>query len=293
MDEKINKESDTAETGTIESSGFRLQYQIEGIGLPAIVVGSSLYYSRTFSQNLRKHLRFIFMDHRGFVPAPGPVDNSAFELNILIEDIEKVRQKLGLERIIIIGHSGHAFMALEYAKKYSEHVSHVVMIGVAPNFSASSNEAANQYLRDSVSPERKTVLEENLKHLSEEIVANPDRRFISYSIRNGARSWYDFRFDSSPMWEGVNVNMQMFDYVWGTVFHDIDITKGLNTFNKPVFLALGRYDFLVAPPSSWDSVRSNFKNLTVRVFEKSGHTPQYEEPILFDEELLRWLSPHP
>lgn len=68
-----------------------------------------------------------------------------------------------------------------------------------------------------------------------------------------------------------------------------DITQGLDKFDKPIFLGLGRYDFL-APYCLWNSIRSKFKNLTVRVFEKSGHTPQYEESTLFDEELLRWLS---
>ncbi len=85
----------------------------------------------------------------------------------------------------------------------------------------------------------------------------------------------------------------MFDYVWGVVFRDIDITKGLDIFDKPVFLGLGRYDFLVAPPYTWNPIRPKFKNITVRIFEKSGHTPQYEEPELFDAELLHWLSHYP
>jgi proline iminopeptidase len=59
-----------------------------------------------------------------------------------------------------------------------------------------------------------------------------------------------------------------------------------------VFLALGRYDFVVARPSSWDRIRAKFRNLTVRVFERSGHTPPYEEPELFDAELLRWIEEH-
>ena len=27
----------------------------------------------------------------------------------------------------------------------------------------------------------------------------------------------------------------------------------------------------------------------MRIFEHSGHSPQYEEPELFDEQLLQWL----
>ncbi len=57
-----------------------------------------------------------------------------------------------------------------------------------------------------------------------------------------------------------------------------------------MFLALGRYDFLVGPPSLWDTVSRRFKDLTIRVFEKSGHVPQFEEPELFDRELLAWMN---
>jgi proline iminopeptidase len=82
----------------------------------------------------------------------------------------------------------------------------------------------------------------------------------------------------------------MYNYVWGQIFRDIDITQGLQNLDRPVFLALGRYDFLLAPPSVWDPVKPKFRDLTVRLFEKSGHTPQYEEAARFDEELLRWMK---
>ena len=85
----------------------------------------------------------------------------------------------------------------------------------------------------------------------------------------------------------------MFEHVWGKLFAEIDITKGLEDLKCPVFLALGRYDFIVGLPSSWDPFKSKFKNLTLRIFEESGHTPQFEEPDLFNKELLAWMDKHP
>ena len=102
-----------------------------------IVIGSSAYYPRVFSQGLRKHLRLVFLDHRGFAPPPGNVDTSAFALDKLVEDVGNLRE-LGLGRIAVMGHSGHAYIALEYAKKYPANVSHVIMIGIAPDLSAAS-----------------------------------------------------------------------------------------------------------------------------------------------------------
>jgi proline iminopeptidase len=74
------------------------------------------------------------------------------------------------------------------------------------------------------------------------------------------------------------------------VFSDIDVTDGLQTLDRPVFLALGRYDFIVAPPSSWDPIKASFQNLTIQIFERSGRTPQFEESELFDERILSWMN---
>jgi proline iminopeptidase len=268
-----------------------LRYVVEGNGLPAIVVGSAIYYPRTFSKHLRQILQLIFIDHRGFGEAAAPFDNTSFELDLLVDDIEKLKQTLGLGKVIIIGHSGHAYMALQYAKKYPDSVSQVVLIAAGPDQSMLSHQAADSYFRESVCDERKAWLAANLRRLPDELAKAPDQAFITFCKRLGAKSWYDYQFDASPLWEGVSVNQEMFDYVWGKLFAEIDITQGLHDFNKPVFLALGKFDYLIAPFYAWNPIRGHFKNLTIRLFEKSSHTPQFEEAEAFDRELIKWLFP--
>lgn len=276
-------------SGFIERDGFKLSYTIEGAGKPALVIGSALYYPRTFSQNLRSHLQLIFMDHRGFAPST-VTDTSHFELDHLLDDIEAMRQHLKADNIIIIGHSGHGYMALEYAKKYPQHISHVVLIAMGPDQSEASHRVAAQYFEDTVNPEQKAFLERDIQQLRADIESDPSRRFVHFCVRLGARSWYDYAYNARNLWDGVMVNNAMFDYVWGNVFASLDITKGLQDFNKPVFLALGHFDFLVAPFFTWNLIRSQFNDLTIKIFCKSGHTPQFEEAELFDAVLLRWLS---
>jgi proline iminopeptidase len=233
----------------------------------------------------------IFMDHRGYAPPPGsPVDATAFTEDKLLDDIERARQQLGLGRIVIIGHSIHSVMALEYAKKYPDSVSHVVMIG-SPALNAENERLMDQNWEELASPERKAAMEENRRRFPDEELAQlpPGQRFLRTYLRNGPRTWFDPHFDASPLWEGVEANdvsMQV------PFFRDVDITQGLDTFDRPVFLALGRYDFLVAPPSAWASITPRFRDLTTRVFERSGHWPHYEEPEVFDSELLGWLKDH-
>jgi proline iminopeptidase len=292
----LNQEScfgqSTSISGTIAVDEFNLRYTIEGEGKPTLVIGSSIYYPRTFSKNLRKHLKFVFLDHRGSAPYPGKLDTVSYSLEKILQDMETARQQLNMGEIIVIGHSGHSYMALEYAKKYPENVSHVVMIGIAPNLGPENAKLTERVWEESVDPVRKKIMQENLQRLPDEKLAqlSGGQIFNQRYIRNGPHIWYDPHFDATPLFEGVEFNMDMFNYMWGSVFRDIDITKNLENLSAPVFLALGRYDNIVAPPYSWDPFRPKFHDLTVRIFEKSGHTPQLEQPEYFDEELLDWLE---
>ncbi len=271
-------------TGFIERDGFKLNYCIEGNGPPAIVIGSSLYYPRVFSSNLRKHIQFIFTDHRGFAPRYNNQPD-AFTLSTLLEDIETLRKHLKLEKMMVIGHSIHALIALEYAKKYPRHVEALIMVASAPG---SDHAAANRYFEESVSPERKALLEQNLKTMSDEIAKHPDAAFIIRMLTFGPMIWYDWKYDASTLWEGVRLNPHGASVIWGAMFDQYDIIHDLKRIVCPVFLALGRYDYW-NPPHLWEPFRSCFHSLTIRVFEKSGHTPSFEEPALFDTELLGWI----
>ncbi|MGE0623001.1 MAG: alpha/beta fold hydrolase [Pseudomonadales bacterium] len=278
-------------SGRLDRDGFELGYRIEGAGTNALVIGSSVYYPRTFSRNLREHLRLVFVDHRGFVPMPADVPPRAFELDTILEDTEHLRSSLELGAVVVIGHSGHAFMALEYAKRFPQHVSHVVLIGCSPRLGPEAFAAADRYWEESVDPVRKAVMAENLARLPDSAFEGRpfSEFFVPFYLRNAPRFWFDPRFDASELWEGVVPNAIM-GKIWGEDFARIDIATGLSALQAPVFLALGRYDFSVAPPSSWDPFRDRFRELTLRVFERSGHTPPYEEPALFDAELLSWLA---
>jgi proline iminopeptidase len=283
------------QTGFVKSDGFTLRYIAEGTGRPALVVGSALYYSRLFSTRLREELRMVFMDHRGFAPAPEAVDPATtFALERFFEDMERVRRTLALGPVVAVGHSGHAYMALEYAKACPASVSHVVMIGIAPDLSPASVAAMEHHWEAAASPERKSALAERIRNLPDDAIArlpiSPGRQFFQAYIRNGPKAWHDPRFDATALLGDIDVNMDMFNHVWGTLFRDIDVTRGIEQLRAPVFLALGRHDFLVAPPASWDRYRSMFPDLTIRIFEHSGHSPQYEEAALFDETLIEWLK---
>jgi proline iminopeptidase len=274
----------------IISDGFVLRYSIKGQGKPILVVGSNVYYPRLFSDDLYKQFQFIFLDHRGFVKPPRALSIEDYTLDKIVDDIEMARKVLKLEDFIILGHSGHAFMALEYARKYPEHVQKVILLNTAPTNSQERQQQSFAHFNENAEPSRKKHFEKEIACLENDIKNDPERRFVHMCIRMGAHSFYDYTFDAAYMWEGVYTNMPIIDFLWGEEFGRRNIIKSLETFNKPVFLGLGRYDFLVSPISLWDPIDYTYKNVKKVVFEKSGHNPMFEEPQLFNRILVDWIN---
>ncbi|KAA1188089.1 alpha/beta fold hydrolase [Paenibacillus sp. B2(2019)] len=274
---------------TINSDGFELNYCVKGTGKPILVIGSSVYYPQLFSKDLYDTFQFIFLDHRGFVKPPRTLQPEDYRLEKVLEDIETARQDLNLTNFILLGHSGHAFMALEYAKRYPYHVQKVALLNSAPTNSGERQRQSSAFFNETASPERKRQFEMDIALLESDIQKDPERRFAHMCIRMGAQSFYDYTFDAAYMWEDVYTNMPIIDYLWGEAFGELNLIQSLANFNKPVFIGLGRYDYLVAPVSLWNSVNEAYKHVKKVIFEHSGHNPMFEEPQTFDKELSKWI----
>ncbi|OAB27733.1 alpha/beta fold hydrolase [Paenibacillus macquariensis] len=274
---------------TVISDGFKLNYCVKGTGKTILVIGSSVYYPRLFSDNLMRRFQFFFLDHRGFVRPSRSLEPEDYTLDKVLSDIEKAREALDLTDFIILGHSGHAFMALEYAKKYPDHVAKVVLLNSAPTNSSERQRQSSTFFHETASPERKEQFNKNIALLEYDIQKDPERRFVHMCVRMGAQSFYDYSFDAAYMWEDVYTNMPIIDHLWGEAFGELDMLKSLAGCHKPVFIGLGRYDYLVAPVSLWDQVEVMYENVKKVIFEYSGHNPMFEEPQCFDKELTDWI----
>lgn len=269
--------------------GFELHYCIKGQGEPILVVGSSVYYPRLFSENLSQHFQLIFLDHRGFVKPPRPLKQEDYTLEKIIDDIEQARQLLKLEHFIILGHSGHAFMAMAYANTYPQHVRKVILLNTATTNSQERQQQSLSFFEANASVARKKQFERDIAFLAQDLKKEPERRFVHMCIRMGAHSFYDYSFNATAMWEGVYTNMEVIDYLWGRAFAEQDLLQLTRSFPKPVYVGLGRYDFLVAPVSLWEAMEDTSQVKKV-IFEQSGHNPMFEEPELFDEQLISWIN---
>lgn len=251
---------------------FALKYLIEGKGTPSLVIGSVDYYPQTFSDNLKNHFQLIFTEHRGFAQSTDEYSQSDYTLDKIVEDIEMLRKELKLDQMVIIGHSGHAHMAVAYAKKYTYHVSKLILIGISP---LENQQAANAYFEELASPERKFLLAENLSHM--------ENTFAGRMLAFGPMLWYQYNFDAKNLWSKVHINEDIVNYLWGEVFRTHDLTPDLDLLKMPIDVILGKYDFF-NPPNLWKNLQNPF--IKIHVLERAGHTPQLEDPEAFDKILV-------
>jgi proline iminopeptidase len=149
------------------------------------VLGSAVYYPRAYSAELRRHFELVFIDGRHFVPGYAPPADvlSQVDLGTFADDVEAVRQALGYGEIIVVGHSVHGQIALEYADRYPESTSRVVLIGAVPYRFSDFAGANDRVWEELASPERRTLLEARLATLDEVVAAAPATR--SFAVLTG------------------------------------------------------------------------------------------------------------
>jgi proline iminopeptidase len=123
-------------------NGVRLWYRVAGrtSGTPVVFLhGGPGQGSQTFARfagpPLERSNRMIYLDQRGSGRSEKHWKKE-YSLPLLVDDLEQLRRHWGVERMDLVGHSFGTVLALEYAAKYPQHVSHLVLAGAVVDFPA-------------------------------------------------------------------------------------------------------------------------------------------------------------
>lgn len=126
-----------------DSAGVKLWYRVagHGEGVPVVFLhGGPGQGSQTFARfagpALERNLRMVYLDQRGSGRSERPKADGAYSMDLLVEDVERLRRDLGVERIALIGHSFGTALGMEYAARYPERVSHLVLAAGIPDLPA-------------------------------------------------------------------------------------------------------------------------------------------------------------
>jgi proline iminopeptidase len=294
-----NKSTRVLEPGdhVVSLNGIDLHFKVSGNGPvlflipPGWGVGSS-YLQRGFTF-LQDRFRLVFVDMRGSGLSSRPDDAAKMSSHDMADDIEALREHLGLPSIRILGHSNSGAIAVSYAERYRDRVEKMVLIdSQVLGFPAANDTQAFLQARAG-HPEYKTAIQTALRGFSGQIdfaasdesltafvgqilplyLQHPEKN-LSFAQQqlSGQIASYAFRAQNAA------------DRVAG-----VDQTVLLDQIRASVLIISGRHDW-ICPLAVAERLHAGIPNSRLLVFEESGHMPWLEEPARFAAEVTQFLE---
>jgi proline iminopeptidase len=122
--------------GYVPVPGADLYFRVVGSG-PTLVV---LHGGPDFNHNyllpeldrLASAFRLIYYDQRGRGRSSRDITPESVTLESEIDDLEHVRRYFGLDTLAVLGHSWGGLLAMEYATRHADRISHLILLNSAP-----------------------------------------------------------------------------------------------------------------------------------------------------------------
>jgi proline iminopeptidase len=195
--------------------------------------------------------RLIYYDQRGRGRSAGGVRPEDVTIESEVDDLDQVRVRLELGRIAVLGHSWGGLLAMEYATRHPEHVSHLILMNTAP----ASGRDADRFrarLRASRPPgdvERMQTIAGTASYMSGDLKADADYYRIHFRscFRQSAQLEELLRrlranFTPETMRLARAIEDRMYEQTWSSDGYDL-IPK-LRALDAPTLVMHGGRDFV-------------------------------------------------
>ncbi|HKO67575.1 MAG TPA: alpha/beta fold hydrolase [Burkholderiaceae bacterium] len=116
--------------------GARLYFREVGNGTPLVILHGGPDFNHSYllpdMDRLSSAFRLIYYDQRGRGKSSRRVAPEDVNIESEVDDLDRLRQYFGLNALSILGHSWGGVLAMEYATRHSDHVSHLILMNTAP-----------------------------------------------------------------------------------------------------------------------------------------------------------------
>jgi proline iminopeptidase len=141
-------------------------------------------------------IEYYYYDQLGSFYSDQPDDPDLWDLPRFVEEVEQVRQALGLEKdnFFLLGHSWGGILAMEYAQTHQQHIKGLIISNMMANCRA-YNDYAQQVLKPAMDQEALAEIE---AFEAAEDYVNPrfmellmEQHYIHHVLRRPADQWPD------------------------------------------------------------------------------------------------------
>ena len=303
-----------AEDTWLVEPDIRLHHFAAGQGANVLVIhggpGSPFSAPLPALQPLTDHYRFLYYDQRGCGASTRPIDrfdspntyqnmlalDQTLGLGAQIADIERIRQIIGDDKLIIIGHSFGGFLASLYAAEFPEHVRALILVApaemlVMPSESGGLFETVKPLLSPEMQPDYEAYLKRyfdfgGLFGYSDAELAALNAEFIPYYTAAAAAKGF-----AVPEGQPGSGGGWM---VWGmylSMGQRHDYRQSLGAVSAPTLVIHGSLDLQTEQASR--QYIAALPNAEFQLIDNAGHFPFNDQPAAFAQLVGDFLASLP
>jgi pimeloyl-ACP methyl ester carboxylesterase len=233
----------------------------------------------------------VFLELRGTGGSQAPADEATYRVDRMTEDIEALREHLGLSRIGLLGHSAGGDLALLYAARYPERIARLVLltpalysVGMVP----SDQEFIALMERRSGEPWYEEALAAvRAADAGDDSAENASKYLPFYYGRWDAKAREHATDEAS--WPAPAVAAQ---YYADGAFDPPGTREQLRNLTAPVLVYAGHLD-LGPTPEVAAELAAIFPAGQLIVQPGAGHFPWVDDPVPVGSALSAFLAIHP
>lgn len=268
--------------GLLPVNGTELYVKRVGSGDPIVVVhgGPVLEhgYLLPHLQPLAKTHQLIFFDQRLSGRSAGHVDSASVRLATFVEDIEALRLSLGLDRMVLLGHSWGGLLALEYAIRHGRRLTALILLDPMPP-STSLWQKEEAILATRITAEDSLDL---AALRTTEAFANRDPQAVEQALRISFRPQFHNRALVGDLKlyvpEDYGERSRQFGYMLADLM-SFDLLDSLTVVNMPTLILYGSDE--PAAELSGAALAARIPHARLVRIGGAGHFPFVEQPSAF------------
>jgi proline iminopeptidase len=273
-----------------------LYWRIVGEGPPVVVLHGGPEFDHTYLlpelDRLSDSARLVYYDQRGRGRSSGEPGEVGIESEIA--DLDRVRRELRFDTIAVLGHSWGGVLAMEYAVRHPERVSHLILANTAPA-AAADVERFREHLARLRSPddvERMAEIRRSAPYRAGELGAEAefDRIHFRVAVRDpqlveGIVPRLLTHVTPERVLAARAIETRLVDDTWGVPGYDL--VPKLAELNVPTLVVHGRYDFI--PVDLAARIADALPRGRLVVLD-CGHFAYLEEPDAFAHVVVDFLG---